>query len=177
MMLFDGPIAYSARHPRLMRLVTFPLLRERRPCMFPTYSAIFLVTSWLRIYASISPNKHELAACNPSAVALDRYSISQKRHVDAHYVMGTDVTPVSRRLFGVDWLDNSTIVAGHNESFVTIILDTKRDGHPRQISAHLLQTKWLSKSRQATFSFFNKLKIDQFITQTIILVTHTVVGF
>lgn len=83
-----------------------------------------------RIYASISPNKLELAACNPSAVALDRYSISQKRHVDAHYVMGTDVAPVSRRLFGVDWLDNSTIVAGHNESFVTIILDTKRDGHP-----------------------------------------------
>ena len=90
----------------------------------------FFVTPRPRIYASISPNKLELAACNPAAVALDRYSISQKRHVDAHYVMGTDVAPVSRRLFGIDWLDNSTIVARHNESFVTIILDTKRDGHP-----------------------------------------------
>lgn len=177
MMLFDGPIAYSARHPHLMRLVTFPLLRERRPCMFPTYSAIFLVTSWLRIYASISPNKHELAACNPSAVALDRYSISQKRHVDAHYVMGTDVAPVSRRLFGVDWLDNSTIVAGHNESFVTIILDTKRDGHPDRYWHIYYKLNGYQNQGKPLFSFFDKLKIDQFITQTIILVTHTVVGF
>ena len=35
-------IAYSVRHPHLTPLVTFPLPRESHPCMFHTYTAIFL---------------------------------------------------------------------------------------------------------------------------------------
>ena len=125
-----------------------------------------------RIYASISPDKLELAACNPLAIALDRYSISQKRHVYAHYVMDTDVAPISRRLFGVDWLDNSTIVAGHNESFVTIILDTKRDGHPDRYR-HIYHKLNGFQNKGEPLFFGLSLK---FMTEKIDLVTHTVVG-
>jgi hypothetical protein len=86
--------------------------------------------------------------------------------------MFTDVSPVSRRLFGVDWLDSSTIVAGHNESFVTIITDSKRDGHPdryRQIYHRLS----ISRNRGKSSYILNRSKIQINLKRT--SVTHTVV--
>ena len=64
--------------------------------------------------------------------------------------MYTDEAPVGRRLFGVDWLDNSTLVAGHNESFVTIIVDSERDGHPDRYR-HLYHRLSATRNR-GTFS-------------------------
>lgn len=99
-----------------------------------------------RVFACVSPDKLELVACNPAVFAIDRYSISQKRHVFSHNVMYTDLAPIGRRLFGVDWLDNATLVAGHNESFVTIIVDSKRDGHPDRYR-HLYHRLSISRNR------------------------------
>jgi hypothetical protein len=50
------------------------------------------------------------------------------RYTESHEMHGTPKDSTIRRRFGVSYLDDNTVVSGHNYGYIGIVHDTGRDG-------------------------------------------------
>ena len=77
--------------------------------------------------SALSPNRQELTTSTLTSNNLNRYSMAQMRYTDSHQIHGTPNGNTVHRRFGVSYLNDTTVVSGHNHGFIGIVHDTRRE--------------------------------------------------
>lgn len=142
-------------------------------CEFYSFSFILGLIKWDSGISALSPNRQQLTTSTITSNNLNRYSLAQMRYTDSHEIHGTPRGNTVHRRFGVSYLNDTTVISGHNHGYIGIVHDTGRDD-PDQY--RMLYFKLNHSGRGEFFSASSFLVIADRSGPITASVTHTVVS-
>jgi len=96
-------------------------------CEFHSFSFILRLIKSDSGVSALSPNRQQLTTSTITSNNINRYSLAQMRYTDSHEIHGTPRGNTVHRRFGVSYLNDTTVISGHNHGYIGIVHDTGRD--------------------------------------------------